>query len=184
MVCSLVGNVRPRGKATEQSPRRAGVPTRTVSDALRHYPNDLLASPLGVRDASFTIGSGRTAALSTPVGFVVSGAGPATRALERLNTEVDSLIGARHLTVGVAGLAILLSVVLGASHAALPGHGKTVMAAYLAGRGGGIRDAVIVGATVTATHTSGVIVLGLLLSASAGLAGRTCSPGSARSVAC
>ncbi|ACU72864.1 high-affinity nickel-transporter [Catenulispora acidiphila DSM 44928] len=149
------------------------VPTQTISDELRHYPNDLLASPLGVRDASFTIGSGGNAALSAPAGFVVSGAGPASRALEKLNTEVDSLIGVRHLTVGVAALAILLSVVLGASHAALPGHGKTVMAAYMAGRGGGIRDAVIVGATVTATHTSGVIVLGLLLSASAGLAGES-----------
>lgn len=147
------------------------VPTRTISDELRHYPNDLLASPLDVRNASFSIGSGRSAAVDAPVGFVVSGAGPASRALQQLNTEVDSLIGERHLTVGVAALAIVLSVVLGASHAALPGHGKTVMAAYMAGRGGGIRDAVVVGATVTATHTSGVIVLGLLLSASAGLAG-------------
>jgi len=61
--------------------------------------------------------------------------------------------------------------VLGAAHAALPGHGKTVMAAYIAGRRGRPRDAIIVGAIVTLTHTGGVIVLGLLLTATASLAG-------------
>ena len=60
---------------------------------------------------------------------------------------------------------------LGAAHAALPGHGKTVMAAYLAGRRGRARDAVAVGATVTLTHTGGVLVLGLLLTTFAGVAG-------------
>src|SRR4029077_17298899 len=72
-------------------------------------------------------------------------------------------------TVGLAALG--LSVLLGAAHAALPGHGKTVMAAYLAGRRGNARDALLVGATVTVTHTGGVLALGVLLSASASLAG-------------
>ena len=60
---------------------------------------------------------------------------------------------------------------LGASHALLPGHGKTVMAAYIAGRQGTVRDAVIVGATVTGTHTGGVLLLGLALTVSTSLAG-------------
>ena len=59
---------------------------------------------------------------------------------------------------------------LGASHAALPGHGKTIIAAYLAGRRGTAMDAVTVGATVTVTHTAGVLVMGLLISVSATLA--------------
>jgi ABC-type nickel/cobalt efflux system permease component RcnA len=70
-------------------------------------------------------------------------------------------------------LAVLLSLILGASHAALPGHGKTVIAAYLVGRRGTSRDAVVVGATVTLTHTAGVLVLGLLLSLSSVLAGES-----------
>jgi ABC-type nickel/cobalt efflux system permease component RcnA len=45
------------------------------------------------------------------------------------------------------------------------------MAAYLAGRRGRPRDAVAVGATVTVTHTGGVLVLGLLLTTVAGVAG-------------
>jgi ABC-type nickel/cobalt efflux system permease component RcnA len=60
-------------------------------------------------------------------------------------------------------LAIALSMLLGAGHAFLPGHGKTVMAAYLVGRRGRLRDVATVGATVTITHTVGVLVLGLLI---------------------
>jgi ABC-type nickel/cobalt efflux system permease component RcnA len=87
----------------------------------------------------------------------------ADRALERV-------VGG-HLTPFVGALAVLLALTLGAAHAALPGHGKTVMAAYIAGRRGRRRDALTVGAIVTLTHTGGVLVLGLLLTATAGLAG-------------
>ncbi|MFC7482806.1 hypothetical protein ACFQX7_26350 [Luedemannella flava] len=45
------------------------------------------------------------------------------------------------------------------------------MAAYLAGRDGRPRDAVAVGATVTLTHTGGVLVLGLVLTSVTGLFG-------------
>ncbi|HEX6682009.1 MAG TPA: sulfite exporter TauE/SafE family protein [Candidatus Limnocylindrales bacterium] len=67
-------------------------------------------------------------------------------------------------------LAVLMSALLGAAHAALPGHGKTVMALYMAGRQGRRRDAVIVGGTVTLTHTAGVLILGVATTAFAGLA--------------
>src|SRR5262249_37897438 len=56
-------------------------------------------------------------------------------------------------------------------HAALPGHGKTVLAAYLAGKRGRPRDALIVAGTVTLTHTGGVLALGLLLTAGTAVAG-------------
>jgi ABC-type nickel/cobalt efflux system permease component RcnA len=46
-----------------------------------------------------------------------------------------------------------------------------VLAAYLAGRRGRPRDALVVGATVTLTHTGAVLVVGLLLSVSSALAG-------------
>jgi ABC-type nickel/cobalt efflux system permease component RcnA len=49
----------------------------------------------------------------------------------------------------------------------LPGHGKTIMAAYLVGKRGRLRDVVTVGATVTITHTAGVLILGTLISLSA-----------------
>lgn len=62
------------------------------------------------------------------------------------------------LLMGVLGLA----VVLGGLHALTPGHGKTLVAAYLIGSRGTVKDAVALGGIVTVTHTASVIVIGLL----------------------
>src|SRR3712207_1451890 len=51
---------------------------------------------------------------------------------------------------------------LGALHALGPGHGKTVVAAYLVGSRGTTKHAVFLGLTVTLTHTSSVFALGLV----------------------
>ncbi|PZS29205.1 MAG: High-affinity nickel-transporter [Pseudonocardiales bacterium] len=151
---------------------RSPVPTRSVSSELRRYPNDLLSSPLNQRSASLRARPGSGAStLAGPVALPV--AGPFARALNRVNEKFNGLVGARHVTPLVGLLAVLLALLLGASHAALPGHGKTVMAAYIAGRRGTIRDAVTVGATVTVTHTAGVLILGFLLTVVATLAGET-----------
>jgi ABC-type nickel/cobalt efflux system permease component RcnA len=50
----------------------------------------------------------------------------------------------------------------GAAHAFSPGHGKSVIAAYLVGSRGTPRHAVLLGVTVTVTHTIGVFALGLV----------------------
>jgi nickel/cobalt transporter (NicO) family protein len=51
---------------------------------------------------------------------------------------------------------------LGAVHAATPGHGKTVSAAYLVGTRGRPADAVALGIFVTLAHTSGITLFALL----------------------
>jgi len=51
---------------------------------------------------------------------------------------------------------------LGILHGLEPGHGKTVVAAYLIGSRGKIIDAIILGMIVTFTHTISVIILGLV----------------------
>lgn len=51
---------------------------------------------------------------------------------------------------------------LGAVHAATPGHGKTVSAAYLVGTRGRPADAVALGIFVTLAHTSGIAIFGIL----------------------
>ncbi|MCZ2078467.1 MAG: sulfite exporter TauE/SafE family protein [Bryobacterales bacterium] len=51
---------------------------------------------------------------------------------------------------------------LGAAHALTPGHGKAIVAAYLAGTKGRVSDAVLLGGVVTATHTASVFALGLV----------------------
>ena len=52
----------------------------------------------------------------------------------------------------------------GAAHAATPGHGKTIAAAYIVGARGKPIDALILGIFVTLSHTSGIVVVGVLAS--------------------
>ena len=52
----------------------------------------------------------------------------------------------------------------GAAHAATPGHGKTIAAAYIVGARGKPIDAVILGIFVTLSHTSGIVLVGILAS--------------------
>lgn len=59
-------------------------------------------------------------------------------------------------------VSLCVAALLGAAHALTPGHGKTIVAAYLVGSGGRVRDAVYLGLIVTFTHTSSVILLGLI----------------------
>lgn len=148
------------------------VPVTSTTDQLRHYPQDPLAAPLDQHTAELRTAPGQGAAAQI-VPHNVPGAGPVTAALNKVSTLFDALVGSRELTVPVGLLALLLAVILGASHAALPGHGKTIMAAYLAGRRGTPRDAFTVGATVTLTHTAGVLALGLTLPLATHLAGET-----------
>ena len=70
-------------------------------------------------------------------------------------------------TQGSLGFWVLLSAALiaaglGALHALEPGHGKTIVAAYLVGSRGTARHAVLLGFVVTASHTAGVYLLGVL----------------------
>jgi nickel/cobalt transporter (NicO) family protein len=60
----------------------------------------------------------------------------------------------------VLGTALAISFALGALHALEPGHGKTLVAAYLVGARGTLRHAMILGGTVTFTHTISVFLLG------------------------
>ena len=57
---------------------------------------------------------------------------------------------------------LISSFWLGAVHAATPGHGKTVSAAYLVGTRGRPADAVALGIFVTLAHTSGITLFALL----------------------
>lgn len=142
----------------------------SVSDELRTYPQDLLTSPLGERSIKLRTSPGSGAVGG---GSALPTSGVIGRWLGALTTTFNNLVGRRELTVPLGLLAVGLALLLGAGHALLPGHGKTVMAAYIAGKRGTVRDAVTVGATVTVTHTAGVLVLGAVLTVVAGLAGET-----------
>jgi len=133
----------------------ADVPAQSRSVDLTKYPVDALQTPPNVRSGSAAfgvsgIGQGGGGGSSSPVG-------PTRRATA--NDPLAALISGRN---GVSGavLAILLALGLGAAHAASPGHGKTLVAAYLIGSSGSAREAATLGLTVAATHTAGVFLLG------------------------
>src|SRR5919109_1884558 len=61
-------------------------------------------------------------------------------------------------------LYLVSSLWLGAVHAATPGHGKTIAAAYIVGARGRPADALILGIFVTLSHTSGIVLVAVLAS--------------------
>src|ERR1035438_2592233 len=63
---------------------------------------------------------------------------------------------------GVLLLGLLAAFAFGAVHALSPGHGKTLVAAYLVGSRGTPRHAIFLGLMVTFTHTISVFALGLV----------------------
>ncbi|MEP6469262.1 MAG: nickel transporter [Chloroflexota bacterium] len=135
---------------------RSDVPSESASAYLTAYPAGRLESPPDVRQA--------TAA------FTVTGATTNTAAIRYGSpafapTADDPLarLVAGELSPMLVLLAFLLAAGLGAAHALSPGHGKTLMAAYLVGSRGSVRQAMALGLTVAATHTAGVLVLGGLV---------------------
>jgi nickel/cobalt transporter (NicO) family protein len=80
--------------------------------------------------------------------------------LQRATRQLIDLISTRDVAPHIALLALLAATILGALHAFSPGHGKTVVGAYLIGSRATWRHAVFLGITVTITHTLGVFALG------------------------
>ncbi len=72
-----------------------------------------------------------------------------------LKALLDSNIG--------LGILLVLSALFGAAHAFTPGHGKTMVAAYLVGERGTVWHAVTLGVTTTAAHTGSVILVAVIL---------------------
>jgi nickel/cobalt transporter (NicO) family protein len=62
---------------------------------------------------------------------------------------------------GVIATGIALALGFGALHALSPGHGKTLVAAYLVGSRGTFKHAALLGASVTVTHTFSVFLIGI-----------------------
>jgi len=141
--------------AGEGTAVRTNAPNGDPTDDLRRYPQELLTSPLDRRDANFRVEPGE----GTLVAPKAEGGRAETRA------ESDGFAGL--FADAASGQGVLLVLLLaafgwGALHALSPGHGKAMVAAYLVGTRGRPRHAVVLGATVTVTHTIGVFALGVV----------------------
>ena len=94
-----------------------------------------------------------TQAATTGTGAVPGGVGG----------DIAGLLEARDLTPLVLLGSLLAAMALGAGHALTPGHGKTLMGAYLVGTRGTAVHAVALGLSVTVSHTLGILVLAAVI---------------------
>ncbi|MEZ4870606.1 MAG: hypothetical protein R3C14_55265 [Caldilineaceae bacterium] len=145
--------------------RDSSVSDQDVSQALQHYPSDLLQSPLAINQATFRF---------TPLAGAQRS--QATKGEQQLTTKLSTqpatagrpvdpftaLINIPTLGLSTILLALLAAFGWGAAHALSPGHGKTVVGAYLVGARGTVYHALFLGVTTTVTHTAGVFVLGFV----------------------
>jgi nickel/cobalt transporter (NicO) family protein len=137
-------------------------PSSGVSDELRKYPQDMLSSPLDVREARFTLVPGGGSTAGDPARSLATGeySFGSNGYVGRLYGWLNSLISLDSPSPTVILISLLAALLWGAVHAFTPGHGKTVVAAYLIGDRGTARHAAFLGLTVTLTHTVGVFALG------------------------
>jgi len=138
----------------------SSVPASDASDQLRNYPADLLQAPLAVSAATTRYApAGVPATVDTPA---ATSAVPV--AANRFSQDEFANLLSRTLdTPAALAAALLVAVGLGAAHALTPGHGKTIVGAYLVGSRGTARHALFLGLTTTITHTAGVFALGFLV---------------------
>ena len=131
---------------------RADVPAASPSLRLTSYPKNV--RPSNVRSATVVFRPGG-AALRAPFA-----GGTSTQASGGLLADLASR---PDLSAGLVALMIAAAIAVGAVHALGPGHGKSLIGAYLVGSGGTLRQAVAVGGAVSVMHTASVLGLGLLV---------------------
>ena len=117
----------------------------------------LSARPIASPAATVSMAAVSPAAVKSPAAGAIG-----TAWITRETRRIASSLSAPRLPPDVIALALLGALLLGAVHALSPGHGKSIVGAYLIGSRGTPRHAVFLGLTVTITHTMGVFVLGFL----------------------
>jgi ABC-type nickel/cobalt efflux system permease component RcnA len=143
--------------ATGASIIDSNVPAEDRSQGLDVYPADL-SSPPDRRSAHVVfqlLATGESASATQPAAPVSQSSTPRDR--------FTALISARSLSASVVLSSLLIAFVLGSFHALSPGHGKTVVAAYLVGSRGTPHHALLLGIVVTLTHVAGVFALGIVV---------------------
>jgi nickel/cobalt transporter (NicO) family protein len=135
-----------------------GTDTPSSSHELRAYPKNLLQSRLDTTSVEATLEPHDGADV---VPRLLSGT--SLQAPDRVaDGGFASLVGRSHLSALVVLASVAAALFWGAAHALSPGHGKTIVTAYLVGQRGTPRHAAALGLIVTITHTIGVFGLGLV----------------------
>jgi ABC-type nickel/cobalt efflux system permease component RcnA len=161
----------------------------SVSDRLLAYPEGRLATPLSDESVTMAVSLGGPtlppfdvpdadpvagavpSAPSTPPSAVPASPRPGAAASSAPavvpggigNGELPAIFRAADLTPVVLLVSLLTAAALGAGHALTPGHGKTLMAAYLVGTRGSPRHALGLGISVSVSHTAGILALAAIV---------------------
>ena len=130
----------------------------SLSQRLTVYPQDLLSSPLDQRQVHLEI-TPVFASMQNDASIPSSESNSSP--LDR-NDAFTRLVSMEEITLPALSLALGISFIWGAMHALTPGHGKTIVGAYLVGSRGTLKHALYLGLTTTITHTLGVFALGLI----------------------
>ena len=154
------------------SARLTTYPTNLLTQALHDTGVSIVATPggptaaaLDIADAWPLTGAGHVPAASappsTPVATVATTAGSVPGGVS--GGDLPAIFRSADLSPFVLLVSILTAAALGAGHALTPGHGKTLMAAYLVGTRGTPLHAAGLGLSVTVSHTIGILVLAALV---------------------
>ena len=143
----------------------------TLGGPLTPYeqPGDALAltaTPLPTDGDSVTASPvGSSAPAAGPVATLGPGETPQAAAVPGgvVGMDIDGLIGTTAITPLVLLGSLAAAFLLGAGHALTPGHGKTLIGAYLVGSRGTALHAVALGLAVTVSHTLGIVVLAAII---------------------
>jgi ABC-type nickel/cobalt efflux system permease component RcnA len=169
------------------------LPTTTVSARLSAYPQELIGTPLDVREATITVSPGGPTLAPAPIPDaqpLPGVAAPSSSAAPVATPDpvapnaspapaADTTPAGAGIPGGVEGIpsilttdrldpvlifvALLTAAALGAGHALTPGHGKTLMAAYLVGTRGTALHAAGLGLSVSVSHTLGILALAVVV---------------------
>ncbi len=128
----------------------------SLTDELKAYPENPTLAPLGERSGEWDATESKVPAGARPLSL--RDGRPVIAAKDRF----AELIAVPKLTPGIVLIGLIFAMVLGGVHALSPGHGKTIVGAYLIGSRGTPGHAALLGLTVTITHTLGVYALGII----------------------
>jgi len=173
-------------RTKDTSARLTAYPTNLLTQALADTSISIVATPGGatlppfdIADASPLPGGGQVATAGTPpppAGATIPVAAPTSAPATAAGVpggvtsgDLPSIFRTADLSPLVLLISILTAAALGAGHALTPGHGKTLMAAYLVGTRGTPLHAAGLGLSVTFSHTLGILVLAALVVGAGGI---------------
>ncbi|TLY30866.1 MAG: hypothetical protein E6K56_06325, partial [Ignavibacteria bacterium] len=111
---------------------RSSVGEEDITNELRNYPADRISDPMNIREAAVRFSAGTSGGNFRFTSFTQAIVG-------RSKDALGELISTRDLSAPVMMGSLLIALVLGAGHALTPGHGKTIVGAYLIGSRGTAR---------------------------------------------